>query len=107
MNSAKQFKKQVLTDMDGALLEEGLAHPLSLEDKLRRESYEEGFLEGRLEQLSANWETGKVTQWEFQEKAMVLHAMLQDLDTNPGRFSWLLKRVSKKQEQQTGPRGEA
>ncbi|MDJ0838762.1 MAG: hypothetical protein QNK37_19750 [Acidobacteriota bacterium] len=105
MSSAKGFRKKLLKELDDALLEAGLAHPLALEDKVRRESYEEGFLEGRLEVLSEAWQEGKVTQWEFQEKAMIIHDILNDWDNDPGRFTWLINRSRK--QRQTASQGEA
>ena len=89
MLSNKNFQKRIQQELRHALDREGLMRPLSLADKLKREGFEEGFLEGRLEELIELWHDDRISQMEFQHKAVCLHNMLTVLENDPRRFSWL------------------
>lgn len=91
MFTNSEYESDVVKRLQRALKREGLDAPRSFRDKLKREGFEEGFLEGQLEELIERWHNQRISQLEFQQKALTLNKLLDRLEKDPKRFTWLTR----------------
>lgn len=87
MQADGKYKSELVRELAQALLSQGLHRPENATQRLKRESFEETFLETRLRKLCEQWHEGAVSQWEFQRCSLTINAMLEEMENDPQRFS--------------------
>ena len=92
MQADGAYRDELIQELAEALLAEGLHHPETVTEHLKRENFEESFLETRLRALCGEWEDGILSQWDFQKRSLTINGMLEEMENDPQRYSGWRKR---------------
>ncbi|CAM2005458.1 hypothetical protein [Acanthopleuribacter pedis] len=74
------YRREVLQDIKEALARRGLDDLPGEAAQAEREEFEEGYLFGRLQRLCQLWRNDDIHQYDFQVKALTIHALINEYE---------------------------